>query len=132
MWLDDDDDGRLRTGVRVIAEIADAAREEKTDVVLVFDLDRLHGVYDARTERAIVERYVQGDPLSRGAQPPEVTVEKKRLMVIGAQGFVDALSEEKTVVEDRHDRRRSFRDCAVDIDVRLVHSSSRVTAGPCR
>ena len=49
-----------------------------------------------------------------------MAVEQERHPSIGAQRFLDTFTVEKTMIEDRHDRRLAIADRAVNID-RCLH-----------
>ena len=115
---DDDHQRRLGAGVGVVAEVADATRQDEPDVALrrLVHVDGLHRGVDARAERGIVQRHRETNGGGGGAETAEVTIAQERPAVVGAQRFVDPGPVEETMVEDRDGRLAVVREAPVDVD----------------
>ena len=118
--LDDDDERRRGAGRGVVGEIADAAGQQDADVGFVAgrvtQCGSRHGLAASGVNRRVAERHVEREHAGRGAKPPHVPIEQKRLAVVGPQRFVHALTVQKPVIEHRDDRMLLVDDTAVDVD----------------
>ena len=112
----DDDDRGARTGGGVVGQLADATREEYPNGDFALRVDTVHRVQQPGFEVGVGRRYGQREPVGRCAQPGEMSVEQKRLAVVGAQGLIHAVAVEKPVVEHRDDRLVATGDDAVHVN----------------
>jgi len=122
--LDDDDDRGDRRRLRVVGELADAARDEHADVHVAADARGRVGLANLRREIVVGKGERQLDHARGSTEPRHVPVVEKRSLVIRAHRLVDAFAVEEAVIEDRYHRIALGRDASVDVD-RCRHSGQQ-------
>ena len=125
MRAGDDDDGRRPADGGVVAEIADAPRDEYPEGHLAVRVDAAHGVAHAALQLPIRRRDRQGQARRRGPEPGEVPIRQEGLAVVGAEGLVDAVAVEKAVVEHRDHRPVAGRHDPVHVHGGLGDAGGR-------
>ena len=105
-------------GLRVVAELADAARQEHAHVALAGAAERLDGRLDPGQQLGVAEGDLQRDHLRGIPQATHVGAEQEGLAAVGAQHLVHAVSEHEPVVEDRDRRVVLSAEPPVDVDHR--------------